>query len=328
MRRREFITLVGGGAAWPLAARAQPSATPVIGYLSVRTLKSEASLLAAFRQGLGTGGFVEGQNVSIEFRFADGHYEQVPAMAADLVRRKVAVIFAGGGTNAVAKAATSTIPVVFSINGDPVQAGMVASFNQPGGNVTGVSNMGGDVTTKRLQLMHDLIPTANDIGYLANPTNPINPVNLQAFLKSLHAAAEGLGLDLHILEASNESDFEMAFVKLAQLRAGALMIGPDPYFTSRSEQLAGLALRHGMPASYQFREFVAAGGLMSYGGSISEGYRLAGTYTARILKGEKPADLPVQQSTKVELVINLNTAKALGVTVPQSLLFAADEVIE
>jgi putative tryptophan/tyrosine transport system substrate-binding protein len=328
MRRREFITLVGGGAAWPLAARAQPSAMPVIGYLSVRTLKSEASLLAAFRQGLGTGGFVEGQNVSIEFRFADGHYEQVPAMAADLVRRKVAVIFAGGGTNAIAKAATSTIPIVFSINGDPVQAGMVASFNQPGGNVTGVSNLGGDVTTKRLQLMHDLIPTANDIGYLANPTNPINPVNLQAFLKSLHAAAEGLGLDLHILEASNESDFEMAFVKLAQLRAGALMIGPDPYFTSRSEQLAGLALRHGMPASYQFREFVAAGGLMSYGGSISEGYRLAGTYTARILKGEKPADLPVQQSTKVELVINLNTAKALGVTVPQSLLFAADEVIE
>jgi putative ABC transport system substrate-binding protein len=322
--RRKFITLVGGAAAaWPLAAPAQ--AMPVIGYLSVRTLKSERILLAAFRQGLGASGFVEDQNVSFEYRFADGRYEQLPAMAADLVRRRVAVIFAGGGTGAAAKAATSTIPIVFSMNGDAVQAGMVASLARPGSNVTGASNLGGDVTTKRLQLMHDLIPAASTVGLLMNPANP---ANLQAFLRSVQAAAASLGLDLHLLEASNERDFELVFAKLAELRAGALMIGPDPYFTSRSEQLAGLTLRHGMPASYQFREFTDAGGLMSYGGNISDGYRLAGTYVGRILKGEKPADLPVQQVTKVELVINLNTAKALGLTVPQSVLYAADEVIE
>jgi putative tryptophan/tyrosine transport system substrate-binding protein len=328
MKRREFMTLLGGAVAWPVAARTQQAAMPVIGYLSVRTLKSEASLLAAFRQGLGTGGFVEDQNVSFEYRFADGHYEQLPAMAADLVHRRMAVIFAGGGTGAAAKVATSTIPIVFSINGDAVQAGMVASLARPGGNVTGASNLGGDVTTKRLQLMHDLIPTASTVGFLMNPTNPINAVNLQAYLRSVQAAAASLGLDLHMLEASNERDFEPVFAKLAKLSAGALMIGPDPYFTSRSEQLAGLALRHGMPASYQFREFTDAGGLMSYGGSISDGYRLAGTYVARILKGEKPADLPVQQVTKVELVINLNTAKALGISVPPSLIAIADEVIE
>jgi putative ABC transport system substrate-binding protein len=326
MRRRQFITLLGGAAAtWPLAARAQESAKSLIGYLSVRTLKSEASLVAAFRQGLGVGGFVEGQNLSIEYRFADGRYEQLPAMAADLARRKVAVIFAGGGTAAAAKAATGTIPIVFSGNTDPVQSGLVRSFNRPGGNITGVSNLSGDVTDKRLQLLHDLIPTANTIGYLINPTAP---VDLEALRRRGQAAAASLGLDVHFLEAGNERDFEMAFANLQRLRAGALMIGPDPYFTSRSEQLAGLALRHAVPASYQFREFAAAGGLMSYGGSISEGYRLAGTYAARILKGEKPADLPVQQSTKVELVINLNTAKSLGLTVPQALLFAADEVIE
>jgi putative ABC transport system substrate-binding protein len=329
LKRREFIALLGAAAAaCPLTARAQPAGVPVVGYLSVRTLKSEGFLLAAFRQGLGTGGFVEGQNVSFEYRFADGHYEQLPAMAADLVRRRVAVIFAGGGTGLAAKAATTTIPIVFSINGDAVQAGMVASLARPNGNVTGASNLGGDVTTKRLQLMHDLIPTANSVGFLTNPTNPANAVNLEAFLRSVQTAAASLSLDLHVLEASNERDFEFVFAKLAELRAGALMIGPDPYFTSRSEQLAGLTLRHGIPASYQFREFTAAGGLMSYGGSISDGYRVAGTYVARILKGEKPGDLPVQQVTKVELVINLNTAKALGLTVPQSLLFAADEVIE
>jgi putative tryptophan/tyrosine transport system substrate-binding protein len=325
MNRRQFITLLGGAAAWPVAARAQQPAMPVVGHLSVRTLKSERLLLAAFRQGLGAGGFVEDQNVSFEYRFADGRYDQLPAMAADLVRRRVAVIFAGGGTGAAAKVATGTIPIVFSMNGDAVQAGMVASLARPGGNVTGVSNLGGDVTTKRLQFMHDLIPAASTVGLLMNPANP---ANLQAFLPSVRAAAASLGLDLHLLEASNERDFERVFAKLAELRAGALMIGPDPYFTSRSEQLAGLTLRHGMPASYQFREFTDAGGLMSYGGNISDGYRLAGTYVARILKGEKPADLPVQQVTKVELVINLNTAKALGLTVPQSVLFAADEVIE
>jgi putative ABC transport system substrate-binding protein len=325
MRRRDFITLLGGAAAWPIVARAQGSAKTAIGYLSVRTLKSEASLLAAFRQGLGVGGFVEGQSLSIEYRFADGRYEQLPAMAADLARRQVAVIFAGGGTAAAAKAATSTIPIVFSGNTDPVQSGLVTSFNRPGGNVTGVSNLSGDVTEKRLQLLHDLIPTASTMGYLINPSAPID---LEALRRRGQAAAASLGLDVHFLEAGSEGDFETAFASLQQLRAGALLIGPDPYFTSRSEQLAGLALRHAVPASYQFREFAAAGGLMSYGGSISEGYRLAGTYAARILKGEKPADLPVQQSTKVELVINLNTARALGLTVPQALLFAAEEVIE
>jgi putative ABC transport system substrate-binding protein len=328
MRRRDFISFLGGAVSLPLTASAQQRAVPVIGYLSVRTPKSEASLVAAFRKGLATGGFVEGQNVSIESRFADGHYEQLPAMAADLVRRKVALIFSGGGTGLAAKAATLTIPIVFSNNGDPVQGGMVTSLARPGGNITGVSNLGGDVTAKRLQLMHDLIPAASVTGFLRNPTNPGGIVNSQAFLQSVQKAAGSLGVGLHVIEASNERDFEPAFAKLAELRAGALMIGPDPYFTSRSEQLAGLALRHGMPASYQFREFTDAGGLMSYGGSISEGYRVAGTYAARILKGEKPGDLPVQQVTKIELVINLNTAKALGLTVSQDMLSIADDVIE
>jgi putative ABC transport system substrate-binding protein len=304
MKRRDFVTLLGGAAAWPLAARAQQPAKPTIGYLSVRTLKSEAALVAAFRQGLGAGGFVEGQNITIEYRFADGHYDQLATMAADLVRRQVAVIFSGGGTTDAAKAATSTIPIVFSINGDPIAAGLVSSFNRPGGNMTGVTNLSGDVTLKRLQVLHDLIPTATVVGFLFNPTNPAGASVMQR--GNFQAAAASLGLQLHVLEASTERDFETAFARLQELPAGALMIGPDPYFTSRSEQLAGLALRHGMPASYQFREFAAAGGLMSYGGSISEGYRVAGAYAARILKGEKPADLPVQQSTK----------------------FAADEVIE
>jgi putative ABC transport system substrate-binding protein len=320
MKRREFILLLGSAAAsWPLAARAQQPGKPVIGYLSVRTLKSEASLLAAFRQGLGAQGFVENENVTFQYRFADGHYDQLPVMATDLVRRQVSVIFAGGGTADAARAATSTIPIVFSVAGDPVALGLVASFNRPGGNLTGVNNLSGEVTPKRLQLMHDLVPTATVVGYLVNPSNPA---------RSLQEAAASLGLQLHLLQAVSERDFEAVFAALLQMRAGALVIGADAYFTSRTEQLAALALRHGMPASYQFREFPAAGGLMSYGGSISEGYRLAGAYAGRILKGEKPADLPVQQSTKVELVINLNTAKALGLTVPQPLLYAADEVIE
>jgi ABC-type uncharacterized transport system substrate-binding protein len=326
MNRRDIIALLGGAAAWPVAARAQQSGMPVIGYLSVRTLKSEASLLAAFRQGLGAVGFVEGQNVSIEYRFADGRYDQLPAMAADLVRRKVAAIFSGGGTMDAAKAATSTLPTVFSVAGDPVELGLVASFNRPGGNLTGVSNLSGDVTLKRLQVLHDLIPTARVVGYLVNPT--LQQPRLSSRLSSLQAAAATLGLELQVLEARSERDFETVFARLQELRAGALLIGADAYFTSRSEQLAALSLRHGMPSSYQFREFAAAGGLMSYGGSISEGYRVAGTYVARILNGEKPADLPIQQSTKVELVINLNTAKALGLTIPESFLLRADEVIE
>jgi putative ABC transport system substrate-binding protein len=327
MRRRAFLTLLGGAAAtWPVAARTQQPAMPVIGYLSVGTLKSEASLLAAFRQGLAAGGFVEGRNVSLEYRFADGHYEQLPSMAADLARRRVALIFSGGGTGEAAKAATPTIPIVFSMNGDAVRGGMVASLARPGGNVTGVSNLGGDVTTKRLQLMHDLVPAAARMAYLTNPSNPV--AGTSPLLHDVQAAAASLSIDLHVIEATSERDFEAAFAKVAEVHAGALAIGPDPYFTARAEQLAGLALRHGVPASYQFREFAAAGGLMSYGGSISEGYRLAGTYAARILKGEKPGDLPVQQVTKIELVINLNTAKALGLGVSQDMLSIADEVIE
>jgi putative ABC transport system substrate-binding protein len=328
MKRRDFITLLGGAAAaWPLVARGQQPATPVVGYLSVRTLRSEAPLTAAFRQGLSAGGFAEGQNVSIEYRFADGRYEQVPAMAADLVRRQVAVIFAGGGTADAAKASTATIPIVFSSATDPVQSGLVTSLSRPGANITGVSNLSNDVSLKRLQVMHDLIPSASVIGFLFNPANP-GAALMKAFSGNLQTAAASLGLELHVLNASSEGDFEPTFARLKQLRAGALLIGADAYFTSRIERLAGLALRHGMPASYLFREFAAAGGLMSYGGSISEGYRLAGTCAARILKGEKPGDLPVQQSTKIEFVINLNTAKTLGLTVPQSLLLAADEVIE
>jgi putative tryptophan/tyrosine transport system substrate-binding protein len=326
VKRRDFITLLGGAAAaWPIAARAQQAAMPVIGYLSVRTLKSEGFLVAAFRQGLGAGGFVEGRNVSIEYRFADGNYEQLPAMAADLVRRKVALIFAGG-TGSAAKEATTTIPVVFSGNGDPVQSGIVVSLAYPGGNVTGVSNLGGDVTAKRLQLMHDLVPAASVMGFLINPNNSV--YSAQDFLRNVQAAAASIGVDLYTLEASNERDFEAAFAKLAERPAGALVIGPDPYFTSRIGQLAGLALRHGVPGSYQFREFADAGGPMSYGGRISEGYRLAGTYAARILKGEKPADLPVQQATKFEFVINLKAAGAIGLTVPPLLLSFADDVIE
>jgi putative ABC transport system substrate-binding protein len=326
MRRRDFIRFLGGGAAWPVASRAQQSRLPVVGYLSVRTAKSEGFLLAAFRKGLAAGGLTEGQNVTIEYRFADGNYEQLSAMAADLVRRKVAVIFAAGVVQ-TAKAATATIPIVFSGGGEVVQTGIVASLARPGGNITGVSNLGGDVTAKRLQLMRDLVPGARSIGFLYSVDPRFNP-NAQAFLQNVQAAAASLGIELHTLNASNERDFEPAFAKLAELRAGALMIGPTPYYTARIEQLAGLALRHGVPASYQFREFADVGGLMSYGGSISEGYRLAGTYAARILKGEKPGDLPVQQVTKIELVINLNTAKALGLNVSQDMLSIADDVIE
>jgi putative ABC transport system substrate-binding protein len=327
MRRRDFITLLGGAAtAWPLAARAQQARFPVIGYLSVRTLKSEGFLVAAFRRGIAAGGFVEGQNVTIEYRFADGNYEQLSTMAADLVRRKVAVIFAAGVVQ-TAKAATATIPIVFSGGGEVVETGLVASLARPGGNITGVSNRGADVTAKRMQLMRDLVPAARSMGFLY-PADPRASSNFQAFLQGVQAAASSLGIELHILNASNERDFEPAFAKLAELRAGALMIGPTPYYTARIEQLAGLALRHGVPASYQFREFADVGGLMSYGGSISEGYRLAGTYASRILKGEKPGDLPVQQVTKIELVINLNTAKALGLNISQDMLSIADDVIE
>ena len=325
MRRREFITLIGGAATWPFAARAQQAAMPVIGVLSTRARGADPHVLTAFHGGLKEAGFIEGQNLGIDYRFAANQYDQLPALAADLVRRRV-VLIATMGTPAApaAKAATATIPVVFGVGDDPVQLGLVASLNRPGGNLTGVVALNAEVGAKRLELLHELVPTAAIVAALVNPTN----MNAESLWKDLQAAARAIGLQIHLLRASTERDIEAAFATLLELRAGALVIGTDPFFNSRSDQLAWLALRHAVPAIHQFREFAAAGGLISYGGSIRDVYRLAGLYTGRILKGEKPADLPVQQSTKIELTLNLPAAKALGLTVPPTLLARADEVIE
>jgi ABC-type uncharacterized transport system substrate-binding protein len=283
-----------------------------------------APMAAAFRQGLGETGFVEGRNVAIEYRWAEGHYERLSTLAADLVRRQVAVIFANGPAVGTAKAATAMIPIVFSVGFDPVALGLVASLNRPGGNLTGASILDVELGMKRLALLHELVPAATIMALLVNPSNP----GAETLSKDHQTAARALGLTLHVLHASTEREFDTVFATLIQLRAGALVIGNDPFFTSRSGELAALALRQSMPAVYNNREFTSAGGLMSYGGSIFDAYRLAGVYTGRILKGEKPADLPVQQSTKVELIINLKTAKTLGLTVPLTLQVAADKVIE
>jgi putative ABC transport system substrate-binding protein len=324
MRRRDFITLLGSAAAtWPLLARAQQQ-QPVIGFLNSASPGGYAPFVAAFRQGLKETGYVEGQNVAVEYRWAEGQYDRVPAMAAELVRRQVTVIVANTPGNLAAKAATATIPIVFTTGGDPVQTGLVTGLARPGGNVTGVTQLGVEVAPKRLELAHELVPTATIIAALVNPTNPIDETQS----RDLQAAARTLGVQLHVLHASTERDFDAVFGTLAQLRASALVIGADAFFVDQHEQLAALALHYGIPAVYQFREFAAAGGLMSYGQSNSDIYRIAGVYTGRILKGEKPSDLPVQQITKVELIINLKTAKALGLTVPPSLLARADEVIE
>ena len=329
-KRREFIALLGGGALLLAAkvkrARGQQPAMPVVGLLGATTPHGYAAQLEAFRQGLSEAGFVEGRNVAIEYRWADDQYDRLPALAADLVRRQVAVIATLGGNTAsvAAKAATTTIPVVFHGSVDPVEAGLVASLNRPGGNVTGVVTLNMDTGQKRLELMHELLPAATTIGLLLNPTNAVAEIQS----KDLQAAARTLGLQLRIANASTERDFDAAFATLSQGQVGGLVIGTDGFLVSQSEQLAALTVRYALPTIFQYRAFVTAGGLMSYGGSVTDSYRLSGVYTGRILKGEKPADLPVQQATKVELIINLKTARTLGITFPITLLGRADEVIE
>ena len=322
--RRKFLLATGAFLATPLA-RAQQPAMPVIGFLNGASYDLSAYLVRAFHQGLSETGYVEGRNVAIEYRSADGQYDRLPALAADLVRRKVSVIAATGTpTGLPAKAATTTIPIVFVTGSDPVEQGLVASLNRPGGNLTGATTLAVELGQKRLELLHELVPTATLIGVLVNPTGP----NLKSVLRDLQAAARTLGLPIHILHASTEHDFDTVFANLVRLQAGAHVIGTDTFFNSQSGKLAALTVRHTVPAIYQYREFAAAGGLMSYRGSITDAYRMAGVYTGRILKGEKPSDLPVQQSTKAELFINLRTAKKLGITIPQSILLRAEEVIE
>jgi putative tryptophan/tyrosine transport system substrate-binding protein len=327
VKRRDFITLLGGAAAaWPLAARAQQQPMPVVGFLNGGTAEGYAPMVAAFRQGLKEAGYVEAQNVIIEYRWAEGQYDRLPSLAAELVQQKVSVIAATTTPAALAaKAATSTVPIVFTTGGDPIKLGLVASLGRPGGNVTGSTQLSVEVGPKRLELARELFPGATTFALLVNPANPL----AATVSKDLEAAADTLGMRLHVLHASTEADFEAAFATAMQLRAAALVIStPDPMFGSHAAQLGALALRHRVPAIYFRREFAASGGLMSYGASITETYRLAGVYTGRILKGEKPADLPVVQSTKVELILNLKTARALGVTVPLPLSGRADEVIE
>jgi len=326
MKRREFITLLGGAATWPLAAQAQQPAMPVIGFLNAASPKSYAPQLSAFLKGLGEAGYVDGQNVAIEYRWADGQNDRLPALASDLVHRQVTVIAATTtAASLAAKAATATIPIVFETGADPVQLGLVPNLNRPGGNITGVTQTNQEVTPKRLQLLHDLVPTVSIMALLINPASPY-----QAQTQSSAAllAAHTLGLELHVLNASTESDFDAAFTNTIQLRAGGLVIAADPFFIGRSEQLATLTVRHAVPAIFETREFTAAGGLMSYGAPIGETYQLAGNYTGRILRGDKPADLPIQLATKVELIINLKAAKALGINVPNTLIGRADVVIE
>jgi len=326
LRRREFITLLGGvTVAWPRAAQAQQPAVPVVGFLGTRASGDDPQLLTEFRRGLKEVGYVEGQNVAIEYRFAENQYDRPPGLAADFVRRPVDVIVANGRAAQVAKEATATIPIAFVAGFDPVEVGLVASMDRPGGNITGVSILDVGLGPKRLQLLHELVPTATVIAVLVNPTDPSRADTTS---KELQAAANSLGIQLHILHASTDRDFDTVFARLVELRAGGLVIGDEPFFNTRSEQLGALTVRHAVPAIYQLRPFAVAGGLVSYGASLTDAYRLVGVYTGQILKGEKTADLPVQQATKVEMIINLKTAKLLGITFPISLLGRADEVIE
>jgi putative ABC transport system substrate-binding protein len=327
MHRRDFIKVVAGSAVtWPLAARAQQPTLPVVGFVSFASAKGYAPLSSAFLKGLSEAGYVDGRNVVVEFHWAEDRVDRLPAMVADLVRRQVVVIAATSTEGALAaKAATTTIPIVFATASDPIQLGLVTNLNRPGGNVTGVTSLHFEIAPKRLELLHELLPTAKVIALLVNPANPnVAETNIKLF----QMAARTLGLELHVLNASNERDLDGVFAKLIQLGAGGLVIGPDSFFTGRNEQLAALSVRHAVPAIYQGRSFAVAGGLLSYGGETADAYRLAGIYVGRVLKGEKPADLPVQQATKVELYINLKTAKALGITVPLPLSGRADELFE
>ena len=326
MKRRAFITLLGGAAGWPFATRAQQPAMPVVGFLSSGSPQPYAHVIGEFRQGLKEVGYVEGQNIAIEYRWAEEQYDRLPVLAAELVRRQVAVIAATGSPCAfAAKAATTTIPIVFEIGFDPVPVGLVASLHRPSGNLTGVTNLGVEVAVKQLSLLHELVPTATTFALLVNPTDRILAETL---LQEVLQAAGTLGLQLYVLHANTERDFDTVFATMAQRQADALVIGADSFFVSRSKQLAAFAVRYAIPASFYFREFVVAGGLMSYGGSVTAAHRLAAVYVGRIINGDKPTDLPVLQPTKFELVINLKTAKALGLTVPPRLLARADAVIE
>jgi putative ABC transport system substrate-binding protein len=328
IRRREFVATLGTlAAACPLAARAQQPAVPVVGILAGASPEANVIRLRAFREGLSAAGYVEGQNVEIKYRWAEAHVGRLPELAAQLVQDQVAVLVAAGGVASAlaAKAATASIPIVFGIGADPVQIGLVASLNRPGGNATGATSINVELGRKRLEVMHELLPSASIMALLVNPTIP---ALAEPTTRMSQAAAGALGLELHVLQARSEHDFDSVFEKLVELRAGALIIAPDQLFTTHSKQLAELTIRHALPAIYEFRQFVTAGGLISYGSSETEYYRLVGSYVSRILKGDKPADLPVQQSTKVELIINLKAAKALGITVPLPLSGRADELIE